>query len=158
MADEKNAPVLGKDIPLKTIDKELCRVISFTPFGKVKDGKVESMSTSTPYASLLIECPKLKEKATLWVTNATDFRNLWSAYHERETKPSEEVLICWSNNLYKIKALKIASVFLPHLVVMVFPKNAYELMADSKLRPELQGETRAKATMPIDQWKPEIME
>jgi len=41
---------------------------------------------------------------------------------------------------------------------MICPKGAFELMADQKSRPELQGEARFLAERPIAEWKPEVME
>ena len=47
---------------------------------------------------------------------------------------------------------------MPRLWVMICPKGAFELMADQKSRPELQGEARFLAERPIAEWKPEVME
>src|SRR3989338_1482686 len=53
---------------------------------------------------------------------------------------------------------KLFSAFMPRLWVMICPKGAFELMADQKSRPELQGEARFLAERPIAEWKPEVME
>ena len=149
-------PILGKDIPFEKIDSQVCRVIEFAPLAKLKDKKVVSASLNSPYASLVIECKKLSGKATLLVTNKTDYVHLTEAFKKK--KEGEDVLISWSNKNYKNFLYKLLSVFLPKVWVMVFPAGAYDLMTDSVYKPELSGEARWNATKPIAEWKPEVME
>jgi len=41
---------------------------------------------------------------------------------------------------------------------MVCQKGAFKLMTDPNYRPELGAEARFMAQLPIEEWKPEIME
>jgi len=41
---------------------------------------------------------------------------------------------------------------------MVCHKGAFELITNPDLRPDLTGEARAKAELPIIDWKPKVME
>jgi len=41
---------------------------------------------------------------------------------------------------------------------MICPKGAYELITNDKWKPELTGEARAKASLPIVDLKSKIME
>lgn len=145
-----------KDIQWSVIDGELCRVIDFIPMAEVKSGKILAVK-STPYASIVLECKKLPTKTKGFITHKLDFMNLWSAFKERGVKQDEEVLIFWSKKHYK-KVYKIFSAFLPRLCVMICPKEAFELQTNLDYRPELNGEARWKATAPIVDWKPEVME
>ena len=86
-----------------------------------------------------------------------DFMHLWKAFKDRGVRESEEVLIFWSKEHYN-KLHKIFAAFLPRLWVMICSKGAYELMSDPGYKPELHGEVRYKATRPIVEWKPGIME
>lgn len=156
--DNETEPVLGRDIPWNTIDGELCRVVRFTPFGKVENNKVVAVSGAAPYAFLTVECKKLKQNCSLWVTHKMDFKHLWEAFEKRGIKEKEEVLIFWSNRHYKYRFFKIFSAFLPKMWVMICPKNTYEIKTNSDFQPELTGEARFKATLPIVEWKPEIMD
>jgi hypothetical protein len=153
--------ILLKDRDWSVIDSELCRVIDFTPWVLVKDGKIGKLNITSPYASVHLECKKmLGKKITGFITHKVDFIHLWLAFKERTVKQDEEVLITWSRKHYKLnlKLLKFLTVpFWPKLWVMICPKGAFEL-EDRNYRPELAGEARWNAVKPIAQWKPEIME
>ena len=113
---------LIKDGEWSVIDGEPCRVIDFTPWGSVKDGKFVSPLKLMPYATIHIECKKLR-KATGLITNKMDFMHLWAAFKERTIKQNEEVIIFWSKKNYKIKLLKFFPGFWPKLWVMVCQKG-----------------------------------
>ena len=149
---------LLKDSDWSVIDSEPCRVIEFTPWGFVKNGKVTALSGTTPYASITIECKKVPKEITGFITHKMDFLHLWAAFKERTIKQSEEVIIFWSKKHYKVKLLRLFSGPWPKLWVMVCQKGAYEIMTDPNYTPELQGEARFDAERPIVEWKPEIME
>lgn len=153
---DANALVLGKDIPLETIDQEICRVIKFIPHAKITNNKVVADSRTNPYAFLTIETNKLSTKAELPVFHKDDFRNVYEAFKER--KNGQEVLIVWSNKLYKNIVFKLSRSILPRLIVWLCQKDSYELMIDQKYKPELTGEARFLAEKPILEWKPEVME
>lgn len=148
---------LLKDGEWSLIDGEVCHVIDFVPMGTVKDGKVVAMDTTTPYASIHIECKKLSEQITGFIAHKTDFINLWKAFKGRGIGENEEVLIMWSAKHYKNIILKGLSCVMPKLWVMICPEGAFELMTDQNSRPELQGEARYLAQKPITEWKPEVM-
>lgn len=147
-----------KDKEWCIIDGEPCKVLNFTPTASVKNGKVSTVNMATPYASITIECEKFPEKVTGFINHKIDFLNLWTVFKERTVKQNEEVIIFWSKKHYKIKILKIFSVFLPKLWVMICQKEAYKIMTDPNYRSDLRGEARFIAKKPIIEWKPEIME
>jgi len=152
---DNKTPVLGKELPLETIDKEICRVIKFTPHAKIANNKVVADSTTGPYAFLIIESEKLSTTAELPIFHKDDFKNIFEAFKER--KDNQEVLIVWSNRLYKNIVFKMSHSVLPKLIVWLCQKEAYELMTDQKYKPELTGEARFLAEKPILEWKPEVM-
>lgn len=147
---------LRKDGEWGVVDGEPCRVIDFTPWAKVENGKVIVLGKTEPYASVTLECKKLPQNAKGFITHKIDFRHLWAAFKERGVKQNEEVIIFWSKKHLKSYA-KILSVFMPKLWVMVCPKGAFELMTDQNFRPELGGEARWNAQRAIAEWKSKIM-
>ena len=148
--------VLGKDIPLDTIDKEVCRVIKFSPRAKLVDNKVIADHPTDPYAFLTIETKKLSEKVELPIFHKDDFKNVFEAFNEM--KDDQEVLIVWSNKFYKNAIFKLSSSILPKLVVWLCQKEAYELITNRDYKRDLDGEARFLAEKPIKEWKPEVME
>ena len=150
-------PSLLKDSDWKSIDGELCRVISFTPLATLKDGKVLAIDKTTPYASIVLECKKLPQQSIGFITHEIDFANLWKAFKERGISKNEELLIIWTTRMYKNKISSFISSFLPKLWVMICQKEAYELRTDQSYKPELTGEARWIASMPIIDWKPDVM-
>jgi len=158
--------VLWKDSEWSSIDGELCRVSYFGPLGsfvEVND-KVHAMNKTMPYASVTIECKKLGKNVTGYITHKEDFKHLWMAFKRRKVNDNEEVLVVWTREHYKARTwvgkrlFSLFSIFLPKLWVMICPKEAYDLWIDSSYKPELWGEARLNAMMPIIQWKPEVME
>ena len=150
--------VLLKNSHWNIIDGEPCRVIDFVPMGVIKDGKVLSLNKTTSYASVRLECSKLSgREITGFICHKLDFIHLWKAFKERGIKPNEEVIIYWSAKHYKNKLYKFLSFLMPKLWVMICPKGAFELITNPNLKPELTGEARAKAELPIMDWKPEVM-
>lgn len=148
---------LLKDNDWSVIEGEVCRVVDFVPMGAVKDGNVKALDTSTPYASVTLECRKFSYKITGFITHKVDFIYLWTAFKERGVKEDEEVLISWYKKGLKTFA-KILAPFMPKLVVMICKKEAYELINNPNFRPELSGEARFNAEKPIVEWKPEVMQ
>jgi len=150
--------VMRKDSEWSTIDGEPCRVIHFTPMASVQNGKIVASNITDPYASVTLECKKLPNTIKGFITHKMDFIHLWTAFKERGIFNNEEVIIIWSKRHYKYKFLKLFSAAYPKLWVMICSKGALEIMVDSKHKPELTGENRWKATKPITEWKPEVME
>ena len=160
MRHNESEIVLWKDSEWSQIDREFCRVTDFGTLGSFVDanGKVHAGSRTMPYASLTLECEKLGKNITGYITHKIDFWHLWAAFKDRKVKENEEVIVIWTKEQYRWKLTKFLTPFMPKLWVMDFPKGAYELMVDSKYRPELWGEARWNAMKPIIQWKPEVME
>jgi len=152
--------VLIKDSEWSMIDGEPCRMTSFNTLGSLIDenGKVHAMDKTTPYASITMECKKLGENVTGYITHKMDFQHLWAAFKERKVREDEEVVIIWTRKHYKYKLTRFLSPFMPKLWVMVCPKGAYDSMVGSNYKPELSGKARWEAMKPIIQWKPEVME
>jgi len=155
MQQENN--IMRKDSDWSVIDGELCRVIDFTPMALVQNGKVVAPDTTTPYASVTLECKKIPNKIKGFVTHKLDFTNLWKAFKERGISDNEEVIIFWTTKEYKYKFLRAFSALLPKMWVMICPKGAFEIETDPTWKPELTGEARFKAEAPIVDWKPEVM-
>ncbi len=168
---------LLKDKDWASIDGQLCLVTDFTPMAKVENGSVVAMSADTPYASVRLRCERSAEDITGFISHKTDFAMLWAAFKQRtavrgtrvEVYPpeelnsaslgdNEEVWLVWTRKNYR-GAVRLFGSFLPRLVVMVSRKGAFELTLDrtGRIRPELKGEARAMATLPLVTWTPEVM-
>ncbi len=139
------------------IDGELCKVINFTPLVSIEDRKVTHFDNQMPYAYVTLECKKLLQQEKGAIFHKVDFLNLWNVFKERGVSEDEEVLLFWSKKHYKWYA-KIFSLFMPKLRVMVCKKSTFDLMSDPTLHPEITGEARTLATMPILDLKPKVME
>lgn len=153
---DSKALILGKDISWDIIDGQICRIIEFTPLGKVENGKVVNSSVKSPYAFLMVKCDKLPQNAILNVFHKTDFLNLASAFKQKKEK--DEVLVIWTAKHYKNFLYKIFSTIMPKLIVWVCKKGAYALMTDKNYKPELTGEARFLAERPVTEWKSEVMD
>ncbi len=154
MDKKEQALILGTDVPWKTIDQAILRVLDYRPYAKVEDNEVKSIP-NFPYAMLEIESSKIQQKATLYVTHKLDFINVQNAFDKK--KDDEEVLVIWTNNNYKSFLHKFASVIMPKLIVWICKKGSFELMTDRNYKPELTGEARYLAEKPLSEWKPEVM-
>lgn len=141
------------------IDGQFCLVKGFVPMTTVNDGEVASIDKTSPLASLHLVCSKLPNtQITGFICHKIDFLNLWKAFKERGINSNEEVIIAWSAKHYKNALFRFMSPIMPRLWVMICPKGAYELITNPDSKPELTGEARAKASLPIIDWKPEVME
>jgi hypothetical protein len=156
--NESTEVTLRKNSEWRVIDEARCLVIDFIPFSSIENGKVVPLDRTTPYASLVLECKKFPTRITGFITHKIDFMHLWIAFRERSIKEDEEVNIFWSKRHYKNILYKVFSAFMPKLWVMVCPKGAFKLSVDPNYKPEITGEARFKATRPIIDWKPEVME
>ena len=166
-----------KDNDWASIDGQLCLVTAFTPMAKVENGSVVAMSAGTPYASVRLRCERLADDITGFISHKTDFAMLWAAFRQRtaiqgtrvdvhspeEFNPAglgenEEVWLVWTRKNYRGTARLFGS-FLPRLIVMVSRKGAFEIALDrtGRIRPELKGEARAMATLPLVMWTPKVM-
>ena len=132
--NEKNTPVLGRDIPWKDIEKEAFRAINFTPMGVIEKGKIKTISINVPYAFLTVESPKLKQESTIWVVHKVDFTILWKAYKERGINPNEEVIV-FCPPYTKKSIFKVFSGLLPRLWIYIYPSGHLEGIYDNKIKP-----------------------
>ena len=103
-------PIIGEDIPWKTMLFGLCRVTRFTPFAHVIKEQSQSFKVSgqVPYASLAIEIfinyeftftlgfiilskdqPHLPTEASMPIWNRVDFINLWEVFREADVTVRE---------------------------------------------------------------------
>jgi len=155
---EKSDITLLKNSDWSVINGECCRVIDFIPMASIKDGKVLAINRTTPYAAVDLECRKFSgQKVTGFICHKLDFIHLWKAFKDRGVKTDEEVIIIWAGKQYKNWLYKILAFTMPRLWVMICQKGAFELITDPNSRPDLTGEARAKAELPIIDWKPEVM-
>ena len=98
-----------------------------------------------------MECKKLGNNITGYITHKVDFKNLWAAFKTRGGKEDEEVLVFWTKKHYK--KFVFSSIFMPKLWVMICPKGAYDLLINPDAKPNLGG----KPMIVVD-WKPEVMD
>lgn len=118
--------LIGRDIAWAAIEEQYCRVKHFTPFAIVESGKVKAFSATFPYASLLVECPKVFKEASMPVLHKLDFRNLWEVFKEIGVNTEiMEVLVVYAP-LKRRKLTKLFSGVLPSLVIQVYPKGSLE--------------------------------
>jgi len=160
-----------------SIDGQMCLVTSFTPKAKVENGAVVAMSAGTPYASVLLRCERFADNITGFISHKTDFAMLWAAFKQRTAVPGtrvemltpeelnptgleedEEVWLVWTRENYR-PLVRLFRRSLPRLIVSVSLKGAFELALDrtGQIRPELKGEARAMATIPLVTWTPKVM-
>ena len=144
------------------VAEEPCRVVQFNPSCYIKDGKFlknKTLKPYAPYATVLLETLMSSDTIKGYITNKTDFTNLWKVFQERTVKEDEEVIICWTIQNYRYTWLKYLSVLLPKLWVMIFPKGHLEFMADPNWQPESGKRPSAEEMLvPIVSLKPAIME
>jgi len=145
MPTSNESLIIGKDIPWKDIQEEDLRVKHFTPFAIIEGGKVKATSMLLPYASLIVESPKLPEETYLPVTHKIDFRNLWEVFKERGVKDNEEVLV------FYVPSSGIFSAVKPKLHIFIYPKGHQEEIYNPNFTPD-NSEMWFK---PIAEWQPE---
>jgi len=172
MQNNKKGNTLLRDSDWSVVEGALCRVIEFTPFAKMSEnGGVEKSISNLPYASVVIECPKIKGKATGFITHKIDFAMLWGAFNkplniegvqveiiqdQEQWGAEREICLVWSKKHYK-RGRGLFKAILPRLCVMLSPKGAYEIATNPNSRPELKGEeARFLAQRPFVMWKPEV--
>lgn len=82
-----------------------------------------------------------------------DFENLLSAFKVKDQGEGRIVVIEWSTN--SLTGLRrIFSPFLPRLSVYVFAERSFELSVNPALEPQLTGEARFLAELPLAVWTP----
>lgn len=166
-----------KDNDWASIDGQLCLVTAFTPMAKVENDSVVVINAGTPYASVRLRCEQSADDITGFISHKTDFAMLWTAFNQRTAVPGtrievhspeelnpaglgedEEVWLVWTRKNYRA-AVRLFGRSLPRLVVMVSRKGAFELALDrtGQIRPELKGEARAMATLPLATWTSKVM-
>lgn len=137
------------------VDGKLCKAVRFTPFATFENGQVVSTGRATPYGLVALEAPELQPGTVGAIAHKLDFRSLWAVFVERGVGVDEEVIIVWSKTHLKGFA-KLLAPCMPSLSVMVCKAGAYELLTDPQYQPDLKGEARFLAEMPIAHWQPEI--
>ncbi len=152
---ERQSSFLGKDIPLKVIEGEFCRVITFVPFAHIDEkGNVRAMSLTMPYALLHVESPKLPKDTdcSYPVIHKKDFKHVYEAFQEMDSS-TQEVLIVYQDNPYKHQRwTKLSKNILPKLHVFIYKKGGLEQIYDESQ----QGQERFETTnnMKIKEWEP----
>jgi len=146
---------LIKDEDWNLIAGEACRVLEFEPMAAVENGEVHDIGLFLPYAAVILEFKGMPHPVRGCISHKIDFKNLWAAFKERPLGENEEVIIFWIKHRLKGIA-KMTSRALPGLSVMVFKKEAFELITDETYRPELKDEARWEAERMIAEWTPEI--
>ena len=159
---QKASPELSllTDKEWSVIDGECCRVVQFEPFSHIIEGKIYGPK-AIPYASITLECKKVQDTITGFITHKIDFTHLWMVFEERTVKEDEEVIIYWTVKHYKfpLKFIsKYCSALFPKLWVLVCRKGHFEFIANPSWQPE-SGKRRSSREMliPIVNLKPEVM-
>lgn len=170
---------LLRDRDWASIDGRLCLVRGFAEWAKMENDEVVAMNPTTPYGSVDLTCEDSTEEITGFITHKTDFAMLWAAFHRRtrvagtrlefgslsnEINPdglgeNEEVLLVWTQTQYRALARLFGKGWWPRLIVMVCPKGAFGLILDrtGQIRPDITGLARARASLPLVTWRPEVM-
>jgi hypothetical protein len=160
MGNQNNITLL-KDKDWESVQGKLCKVISFTPTARIKDGKVVAINKTYPYASIEIgdiELQTLKKPITGFVTHRIDFMNLWHVFKDRGVKEDEIVAVVWTKENFKSKLYKLFPSILPKMIIIIFTKEGYRLTCDESYKPELTGEARFLKQKPIEELKPKSMQ
>jgi hypothetical protein len=131
--DNIDKPVLGRDIPWKQVKGEALRVTHFLPVGTIENGKIKIDSLTSPYATLSVESPKLKQESEIMVVNRIDFSNLWKAYKERGIDPKEEVLV-FCVPVFRHKLFKMFYAPMARLQIYIYPKGHFEEICDKNFK------------------------
>jgi hypothetical protein len=136
-----------------------CVVTRFDPLAVVDDGRVKSLSWRTPYAMIQFKCYELGEGAPDTITGGVfhkqDFERLWQTLMDRGVRDDETVVVIWSKRNLPFGTRSLA-MFMPRLAVLVFKTDAYRGLLDNDFRPEITGEERFYASMPIERLQPSI--
>jgi hypothetical protein len=151
--------ILIKDNEWSQIEGKFCRVLDFTPFAQIINGKIKCDDLSKPYCSILIEIERLPLRANGFITHKIDFSNLWKVFRERGVNENEEVNVVWTRKQYKTSLTQLfPSGLMPKLIVMIYPKNFFDVLTDpNKSLPRTLEEASAFLS-PIVEYKPDIME
>lgn len=148
------------NIPLATdkqwslIDGEVCRATNFS-------NALTDKGKFTAYGSITIECKKLPNKITGIICHKIDFQNLYKAFtnpliKETSNTPAE-VIFMWSKKKYNNLLISLFSFFMPKMVVLICPKEAYEFITNPDHKKEIHGEARFLKQKPIFEYKPEVI-
>lgn len=154
---------MRKDSEWSVIERRACRVIGFTPFASVENGEVVAPNLTDPYASVTLECTGMPGAVKGFVTHKVDFANLWATFKERGVSDDEEVVIFWTTKDYKYRFLRFFSRAPPKMWVTIRPKGSSEIL--EKLcdptrhwEPGFDPAAAVRATLPIVEWKPQVMQ
>jgi hypothetical protein len=150
----KNELITDRD--WAAIDGEICRVTKFEPLARIVGGRIVKAGWLTPYALVHLESPNLTRNSVAKITHKRDFVNLWAAFVDGQLTSAEEVNIAWIKSQVR-GAARLLSRFMPGLSVMICKAGAFELITDPNCQPELTGEARFKAEMPIVQITPDVL-
>lgn len=146
-------PIIGKGLPWNVIERKLCRVIEFNPFGSIKNQKVRKPTNKLfPYASIKVECEQLSPKVLILITQRIDFIHLWESFNGEKKAQEVEVLIDWSSKHKSILG-KIFSPFLPKLSIMVCPKGSFNKITSPDWKSRKDGEAAFKEIEPLVIWE-----
>ena len=150
---------LSKDGDWSAIDGRICEVLRFAPFARVDGGKVISTDRTMPYALITINCREsgveLPAESVGAINHKADFKRLWAAFVERGVGDDEKITILWSKQNLK-PAAKLISVFMPRLAVTIFKAEAYAIVSDFEYRPDIRGQARYPASLPLHHWQPGV--
>jgi hypothetical protein len=152
---------LDTDREWSEFEGESLRVLEFTPYSSIKNGKIFTGKLIEPYAHAILTLESKKVQGTIkgYVWHKLDFRNLWKVFKERKVQENEEVIIIWTKQNYKYTWQKYVSYFLPKLWIAIYPKGHLERRNNPNLRSEFKDAREALHSLePIEVIKWEGME
>lgn len=131
--------ILVKDSDWSPVEDRPCKVMSFAPNGP-----------NGARAIIALDSPNLPSDTAGAIFHKRDFENLQTAFAQGD---DTVVVVEWSKR-HLTGLRKLFAPFMPRLFIMVFHPEAYELMANPNLRPELRGEERFLAERPLMMLEP----
>jgi hypothetical protein len=118
--------VIGKGIPWESVKGRFLTVIEFTPNASVSGDTVRANSAFEPYAMLTVESPEHNTPILMPVTHRLDFLNLWQIFNGDIVASDEEVFVTYDADKWFGK-------WLPHVPIMVAPKNTVKKLSSGHL-------------------------
>jgi hypothetical protein len=131
-----------KDSDWSVIEDDLCKVTNF-----------ETHRGKAARATVTLDSPKIAANTVGAIFHKLDVQHLREAFAVKGNDPQMVVAIEWSKR-HLSGVRKLLSPFMPRLFIMVMHEDAFELLINRNLCPELRGEARANAEKPVAMWEP----
>jgi hypothetical protein len=134
--------IFSNDSDWSIITDDLCKVTKF-----------ETHRGKAARATVTLDSLKIPANTIGTIFHKLDLQHLREAFAAKGNDPKMVVAIEWSKR-HLTGVRKLLSPFMPRLFIMVMHEDAFELLINRDMRPELRGEARANAMKPIAMWEP----